>query len=79
MIPLKYKDKDGNFLVRDAECHLINHNIGILIGLETQAKWDAWLGTKFLEMKIRGDTPGTEQVIAGFKKGGHFIVPTHKR
>ena len=29
-------------------------------------------------MKIRGDTPGTEQVIAGFKNGGHFIVPTHR-
>ena len=35
VIPLKYKDKEGNFLVRDTECHLINHNIGILIGLET--------------------------------------------
>ena len=46
VIPLKYKDKDGNKIIREAECHLINHDIWILIGLEIQASWGAWLGAE---------------------------------
>ena len=29
-------------------------------------------------MKIRGDTEGKEHTIAGYKQGGHFIIPTHR-
>ena len=78
VIPLKYRDVEGNMVYRESECHLINHSIGILIGLETQASWGAWLGTERLEMRIRGDKPGVEQTIAGFKQGGHFIIPTFR-
>ena len=74
VIPLKYKDIEGEYVYKEAECHLINHNIGILVGLETQASWGTWLGTKNLEMKVRGDTPGEEHTIAIFKQGGHFVV-----
>ena len=29
-------------------------------------------------MRIRGDTAGVEHTIAGFKQGGHFIIPTYR-
>jgi len=78
VIPLKYRDIEGKMIYRESECHLINHSIGILVGLETQASWGAWLGTENLEMRIRGDTAGVEHTIAGFKQGGHFIIPTYR-
>ena len=78
VIPLKYRDVEGKMVYRESECHLINNSIGILVGLETQASWGAWLGTENLEMRIRGDIEGTEQTIAGFKQGGHFIIPTYR-
>ena len=62
----------------EAKCHLINHSIGILVGLETQASWGTWLGTENIEMKISGDIPGKEHVIARYKQGGHFVVPTFR-
>ena len=31
VIPLKYKDICGEFVYKEAECHLINHSIGILV------------------------------------------------
>ena len=65
VIPLKYRDVEGNMIYKESECHLINHSIGILVDLETQASWGAWLGTENLEMRIRGDTFGKEPTIAG--------------
>ena len=72
VISLKYKDIEGVMVYKEAECHLINHNIGIFVGIKTQASWGAWLGTENFEIKIRGDKPGKEHIIAGYKQGGIF-------
>ena len=78
VIPIKYKNTKGKKVYKETECHLINHNIGILIGLQTMQSWGAWLGTEFLQVKIRGETPEEEHVIKGFIHGGHFVIPTYK-
>ena len=35
LIPIKYEDTEGNIHYKETEIHLINHSIGILIGLDT--------------------------------------------
>jgi len=29
-------------------------------------------------MKVKGNKPGKEHIIAGFKQGGHIVVPTFR-
>merc|ERR1712173_106095 len=75
VVPIKFKDTQGRIHYKEFEVHLIDHKIGILIGLNTLDKWGS--DVKISESGI--SLPGPEEdeyIISGKRQGGHIAIKT---
>ena len=75
VIPLKYKDTEGNIHYKETEIHLIEHTIGILIGLDTMDEWGSDVKISKSGISLPGPN-NKEFIVTGKREGGHIAIQT---
>merc|ERR1712030_6739 len=72
---LKYKDTEGNVHYKETEIHLIEHTIGILIGLDTMDEWGSDVKISKSGISLPGPN-NKEFIVTGKREGGHIAIQT---
>ena len=75
VVPLKIMDTEGHIHYKECEIHLIEHTIGLLVGLNTLDKWGS--DVKISKSGISLPKPGQQEyIISGKRQGGHIAIKT---